>query len=312
MKHIKLFLYALAFPLLLASCGGSDDDGDGNGGGNTTSNNVNANVVTSEKAVSRLEFPKVKGGTSIVIVHTTSDKYDKDGINYSVEWDCGKKSQRWTCYQMYKGYGGNAGYYGSFEEDPDCPYYARFPDTYSYYRGSGFTRGHICPSADRQYSSLANHQTFYYTNMQPQYYNFNAGENYKGVWVRMENKVRTWANNSTKDTNNKSVPDTLYVCKGGTIDNEKQILQRIKGELIVPKYFFMAILCKTPKGYKALGFWAEHKNIVETDELKNYVVNIDELERLTGIDFFCNLPDDTENKVESLNKENVARAWGLQ
>ena len=312
MKHIRLFLYAILLSFGMISCGGSEDD-ETDGPPPSQSENVNANIPTGNRAVTRLEFPKLKGGKSIVIVHTTNDRYDCDGINYSVEWDSEKKSQRWSCFQMYKGFTGGAGYYGKFEEDPQCPSAYRFSDTSSYYRGSGFTRGHICASADRQYSSLANHQTFYYTNMQPQYYAFNAGEEdkYNGIWVRMENQVRNWAKNSTKNSNGKYVPDTLYVCKGGTIDSENLILKRINGELIVPKYFFMAVLCKNPSGYKALGLWAEHKNVVETNTLKNYVVNIDELERLTGIDFFCNLPDDIENRVESLKKDNVIRTWGL-
>ena len=68
-----------------------------------------------------------------------------------------------------------------------------------YYSGSGFSRGHICPSADRQYSKTANYQTFCYTNMQPQYMTFNAGprvngkQQYTSPWVRLENKLRDWA-----------------------------------------------------------------------------------------------------------------------
>ena len=47
------------------------------------------------------------------------------------------------------------------------------------------------------------------------------------------------------------------------------------------------------------------------DNLANYVVNIDKLEQLTGLDFFCNLPDDIENRVEGLATENVMKAWGF-
>ena len=177
------------------------------------------------------------------------------------------------------------------------------------YSGSGYTRGHICASADRQYSKEANHQTFYYTNMQPQYYNFNAGENYDGVWVQMENYVRKVAN-SLKNT------DTLFVCKGGTIDNENQIIERVKGQLIVPKYFYMALLKKVFNSqknayeYSAIALWAEHVNATEPNaKLGNdHAITVDELERRTGIDFFCNLPDDTENHVEGVFS---VKSWGL-
>ncbi len=306
MKRNLCPLLAAAAILTLASCGGNDSPGGGTGGP-TVPANANANNPTvSRKEVARLEFPHLKGGNSIVLVHKTSDGYDPDGVNYAVEWDTKLKSQRWTCYQMHRGYTGSAGYYGTFTEDPDLPSYARFPDTNYMYTGSGLTRGHICPSADRQYSREANIQTFYYSNMQPQYYNFNAGKNYTGVWVKMENIVRSW-------TGQLAATDTMYVCKGGTIDGSDNILMRIKGQLIVPKYFFMALLVKNSRGYKALGFWAEHNNdILPSVNLKDYVVSIAFLQQKTGIDFFCNLPDETENHVENLPRENILTAWGFK
>ncbi len=295
----KVVAYALCAPFLLLSCHDTEDD-DWNGGSSAVVN-VNKNDTSNEPALQRLEFPRVKGGSSIVIIHSTNDRY---GINYSVEWDTEKKSQRWTAYQMTRNYQGGAGYYGVFEEDPDLPEAFRVSDSQKYYSGSGFTRGHICPSADRQYSKEANRQTFYYTNMQPQYYNFNAGKDYTSPWVRLENQVRTWAKGANTDT--------LYVVKGGTIE-DNQLLKKINGELRVPRYFFVALLMKNNQGFKAIGFWLEHDNSEHTgfEPLANYAVNIRELERLTGIDFFCNLPDETENHVETLPVDNLKKAWGL-
>ena len=51
-----------------------------------------------------------------------------------------------------------------------------------------------------------------------------------GLWVRMENQLRKWADKL-------SVTDTIFVCKGGTIDSEANIITCINGKLIVPKYF---------------------------------------------------------------------------
>lgn len=299
-----------ALLITAGSCGDSETT-DG-GEKPVISDNSNANDNSLQPELARLEFPKVKKENSFVIIHKTNDTYGPDGINISIEWDYSKKSQRWTCYQMYNGFGGNAGRWGSFEEDPDVPSYARFSDTSAMYRGSGYTRGHICPSADRQYSKDANHQTFYYTNMQPQYYNFNAGDNYQGIWVRLEDAVRSWARQSSKDASGRMVPDTLYVVKGGTIDNENQIIERVKGELIVPKYFFVAILCKNASGYKMIGFWTEHtQDGSASASIYDKIVSVNELERLTGIDFFCNLPDKDENRLQNLSHDQMARAWGI-
>ena len=71
----------------------------------------------------------------------------------------------------------------------------------------------------------------------------------------------------------------------------------------------MACLLKNSQGYRAIAFWAEQKNEWKTyDNLADYAITIDELEKKTGIDFFCNLPDKTENEVES---KIALKAWGL-
>ena len=134
--------------------------------------------------------------------------------------------------------------------------------------------------------------------MHPQINAFNAG-----VWLNMENKIRVW--------NQPSFRDTLYVVKGGTIDGDDKIIRITDKGLPVPKYFFMAILCKnkdsSQSGYKAMAFWVEHTANQDTD-LRKYVISIDELEEKTGIDFFCNLPDDIEEKVEG---NLVPASWGF-
>ena len=302
-QHLRLFLYATLTALALTACGSDDDDVTPSTPSSQKQPNLNANDNSLQPELSRLEFPHVKGGKSIVVIHKTNDSYDPDGISYSLEWDCQKKSQRWSCFQMHTA-GTTTKRTDAWAEDPDIPSSARFSDTNAMYKGSGFTRGHICASADRLYSAAANMQTFYYSNMQPQLYNFNAGDNYTGVWVHMEDQVRSWV----------SKCDTLYVVKGGTIDREDQILMRIKpnveGGLIVPKYFFMALLAKSGNTFKALGFWAQHNDVVlPSIDLKDYVVSIDELEDLTGIDFFCNLPDPVEKTLEGLSRESICSAW---
>lgn len=312
---MKLFLKSL-LPLLLTfffitSCGDDDDDK----GSYNVENNANRNDTSQEPALQRLEFPKVKGGSSIVIIHTTNDKW---GINYSVEWDCQKKSQRWSCYQMHSGnYGGsNSRVVDGYLFDEDLPNhstnYVTDNDGFNIdpFWSSGYDHGHICPNADRKYSREANRQTFFLTNMQPQRNIFNAG-----IWLKMENKL---TNSWWPKTNG----DTLYVVKGGTIDSEDNIIEYIcnrqksatskNGLIPVPKYFFMALLRKNSMGYKGLAFWVEHLNENHSsDPLDNYVINIRELERRTGIDFFCNLPDKTEEEVETMSVENIKWLWNL-
>lgn len=313
MKGIIKFAFAL-LTIFFVSCGGDDytpviggdkDNTTDNNGG-TVGPNTNANVATADKAVLRLEFPALrKTGKQQVIVYRVNDNttFDADKVNFSVEWDCDKKSQRWSCYQMHKGYAGDYnrvtnGTGDKYPQDPQVAPEDRYED--QYWR-SGFDHGHICPNADRTFSYDANFQTFYLTNMQPQYTKFNGSSDDKekkefGLWLRMETQLRNWVNNL-------GPKDTIYVCKGGTIDDEKNIIKRINGKLIVPKYFFTAVLRKFYVNgkyeYLAVGYWCDQTNEYRTDEkIKNHCMSIEKLQQLTGIDFFCNLPDDIEKRVE--------------
>lgn len=298
MRAKNLLLLAATAILTLHGCGSDTDGNQAGGNGGNGSKNTNKNIVTAgmPPEITRLEFPHLKDkGSNIVVVHKTNDAY---GVNYAIEWDINKKSQRWSCYQMRKGYQGNAGRYDTYNGYPFDPVLEEkglYLDRDYFYR-SGFDHGHVCPSADRQYSYEANKQTFYLSNMQPQYNKFNAG-----IWEKLESKIRKWTPRNNEDT--------LYVCKGGTIDDEENIIKRISGKLIAPKYFFCALLLKNAMGYRAIGFWMENENIDRSnDKLKIYAKSIDELEKITGIDFFCNLPDNIEDKVEASVSTS---AWGL-
>ena len=306
--------------MLLASCGNDVEFNDGSE--ERSSVNSNCNNTALNPVYGRLEFPRLKGGTNnIVLIHNASF-----GVNYCVEWDTNLRpegwdwskdggtlrSQRWSCYQMYaansvvktKRYSTDSKEpFVLYPNNPNLPKEYQF--TVDPYKDSGYDHGHICPSADRLCSYQDNYQTFYMTNMQPQSNNFNAF-----IWAEMEKQVRTWNNNNFRDT--------LYIAKGGTIDQAGHIIKTIgsgANRIPVPKYFFMAVLCKNKDavngGYKALGFWIQHQSNMSSD-LKPYVVSIRELERFTGIDFFCNLPDNIENAVETLPKESIIRAWNLK
>ncbi len=304
---LKTVILAMAVAMAgLASCGSDDNDPTG-GVANKNANTPNA---AQPAEITRLEFPKISTGDGqIVVVHKVAG-FGMDGVNYSLEWDSKLKAQRWTCYQMYAGNSASnwkrkdwekTKWHGDpFQVDPQLPADCRTSD--ADYKNSGYDRGHICPSADRLYSQDVNEQTFYFSNMHPQSHGFNAG-----IWDKMEKQVRAW--------NTASFRDTLFVCKGGTIDaSRKQVRAHTKSGIIVPKYFFMAVLCKKDGKYKAIAFWAEHTTKSSAGELiVPHMISVDELEKRTGIDFFCNLPDNVENQVEAVDpsSETVLRSWNI-
>ena len=322
MSTVRLLAMMFACVLFLAACG--SDGGDGDNKGTEQTNNTNQNPSSgydtnkkSLNAAQRMEFPAINKpkGNYYVIVHTVSGvgnqysfagktyTYDADGINFCTIWDKDKKSQLCSCYQLHRGYGGEYNRVSglTYPADEDLPMAYRIDD---YMRGYGFQHGHILPQIERTFSEDANRQTNYLTNMQPQYPKFNGYDkndnSHTGLWLLMEGKVQRLAKEP-------SATDTLFICKGGTIQND-QVLMKIKNKMIVPKYFYMAVLKKNSKGtYRAFGFWTEHLStyVPKNTDLKQYSMSIDELEEKTGMDFFCNLPDHIEKEVESKNAYSI-------
>ena len=239
-----------------------------------------------------LEYPHfTEGSDQLLVVHRTNDY----GITYSLEWDCTKKSQRWTAYEFHDGIpDNNVGRVGSWKDDPEIP--SAYQTHESWYSGTGYSKGHMCTSNDRQSSREQNNQTFYISNAMPQNSTHNSG-----LWNTLENKVNSWGNS-------KSFRDTLYVVKAGTIRDDQVLEYAGTYKLLVPKYFYMAILCLKDGQYKAIGFWTEHTANNSSKNPADYAISIKELEEKTGIDFFCNLPDDIEEEVQ---KEYNLADWGL-
>jgi len=276
-------------------------------------NNANANWKVVDNLWSdypeawRLEYPQVSynnlsstiegAETKSQIVVKRTDDY---GITYSLEWDNAKVANRWTCYELHEGNSmSSAKRKDDFKSDPEVAVSSQLAD----YSNSGFSRGHLCPSADRLCSTEQNKQTFFLTNMQPQYQSHNGG-----LWSRLESQVRDYA---TDDSYTDTHCDTLYIVKAATITDKVTIdgtqvdgiyASKCNDKLLVPKYFYMALLHynKELDAYQAIAFWTEHLSTTQSvAHLADYAISIDELERRTGIDFFCNLPDEIEEDIES-------------
>lgn len=290
MKHFFLFL------VLTGLCWSCSNDDTPESGGSIDPNNTNANPSVILNA-QNLEIPRLDSNTGTVLSHYVSYN-GRQVLNYTVDWNVEKRHSRWVAFTFTSTTAGTAWSrdqwknteWGKdpFQPDPDLPIGQR-TELEDYYR-SGYDRGHLCASADRLFSKDANEQTFYLSNMSPQDNSFNSDD-----WGKLETQVRNWGRNN-------SFRDTLYVVKGGTI-LPSQLKATTTSGMPVPKYYFMAVLCKKFSGgqntYKAIGFWVEHKSYGGNPNLRSWACTIDELEERTGIDFFCNLPDRVENAVES-------------
>lgn len=147
------------------------------------------------------------------------------------------------------------------------------------YKGSGFDRGHLAPAADFSYDEFALSQSFYMSNMSPQDPSFN-----RGVWKKLEDQVRDWAKEN----------QAVYVVTGPVLGKKLKTIGR--NEVSVPEYYYKIVLDIEKPEVKAIAFLM--KNEKSSAELENFVVSIDELEKLTQLDFFPSMPDELENALE--------------
>lgn len=148
------------------------------------------------------------------------------------------------------------------------------------YHGSGWSRGHMCPAGDNKWDSVAMRESNLLTNICPQHASLNSG-----LWNRIEQDCRKWA---------KKHGDLYIVCGPVFLNQEHETIGTNK--IVVPEAFFKVILCLTAKP-KAIGYIV--RNSEGTKKRHQYVNTVDEVERITGIDFFHALPDDVENEVEA-------------
>ncbi len=200
-------------------------------------------------------------------------KHEFYTLSYSEKYE----QSEWVAYELKKEQLSKSHFKRPyFIDDPEV---ATGSASYKNYKKSGYDKGHLCPAADRKFSKQAFDETFFTSNISPQLNDFNAG-----IWNTLEEKTRYWA----------AKYDGIYVVSGGVLcDN----LESIGDEgVAVPKYFYKILLDNSNGEYKVIAFLMPHEP--SGKPLYNFVVSVDEIEKITGIDFFPNLPDGVENNIE--------------
>jgi len=166
---------------------------------------------------------------------------------------------------------------GGYQEDKSVP---KPRATIEDYKRSGWSHGHMCPAGDNKWDETAMKESNLLTNICPQNAKLNSG-----LWNKIEQDCRRWA---------KKYGEVYIVCGPVLLNKEHETIGENK--IVVPEAFFKVILRLNPQP-SAIGF------VVRNNEGKKkrdqFVNTVDDVERITGIDFFPALPDSIENKVEA-------------
>lgn len=220
-------------------------------------------------SVVRICMPSPLEGVSEKIIRKTS---------YIVSYNRNTKIPNWVAWHLTANHtdGPVRRMSNFYEEEQVASPRATLED----YRGNGWSRGHMCPAGDNKWNETAMFESFSLVNVCPQNANLNSG-----LWNSLEIDCRRWA---------RQYGDIYIVC--GPVFLNREHVTIGKNSVFVPEAFFKVILCLkgTPK---ALGLIVRNTDGNRKRDL--YYNSIDQVERITGMDFFSALPDDIEDSIES-------------
>jgi endonuclease G len=206
-----------------------------------------------------------------VVVHHT---------DYSLAYSEEHEQARWVAYELTEAElkVPNVKRSNYFDVDPDIRSRSA---KHSDYTRSGYTRGHLAPAGDMAHSKTAMEESFYMSNISPQVRVFN-----NGIWKELEEQTRDWAYKY----------DRLFITTGGIL---KPGLKQIgRNRVSVPEAFYKVLLYVNGDQRGAIGYVIPHDK--SEAPLEDYAMSIDQVEAITGIDFYADLlAPEEEKKVES-------------
>lgn len=219
---------------------------------------------------------RVGRGTSEIVLQRTG---------YVTSYNKQRRTPNWVAWTLTKDhtYGKEQRSGEFFDEDCDVP---EPRATLKDYYNSRYDRGHMCPAGDNKWDGKAMRETFLLTNICPQNHGLN-----KDDWNDLEMQCRMWARRFGRVT---------IVC-GPLYDGEPRYIGR--GKVQVPSGFFKVVYREKPSPAAIAFVFA---NSGRPQPWREQVCSVDDVEELTGIDFFHQLPDDVEEKVEA---EAVSDDW---
>lgn len=150
------------------------------------------------------------------------------------------------------------------------------------YKSSGYDRGHLAPNSaiSSEYGKEAQLETFLMSNIVPQKPDLN-----RKVWQRLERLESEFAVNL----------ETVWVFTGPIFD---QHIQLIKNRIEVPDAFYKIIIDEQQGNIRTLAFLIP-QSVSGRERLMTFITSIDEIEKLSGLDFLSPLSDENEDKLEA-------------
>jgi endonuclease G len=252
--------------------GGGSGGGGGGGSGAALSRHTTLGIPRAASSTDANNFLSVKSG-------------------YVVSYNGSRKVPNWVSWELNTSYLGSTARQDDFRPDDTLP--ASEPQaSLADYSGSGYDRGHMCPSADRTLTVAANQQTFFLTNMVPQ-----AANNNQGPWANMENDLRAIVQTGKE----------LYIVSGGTFSASSNT---IGSGVVVPDETFKVVVvldavgagpAAVTTGTRVIGVMMPNENaqISRTADWHSFRVSVDSIEAATGFNFLSDVDPAVQSVIEA-------------
>jgi endonuclease G len=235
-------------------------------------------ISCAQKRGLKIDEEQIEPKDTIAIPAPIDGEISIDKRYYSISYNSNTKCPNWVAWHLTAEHtDGPYPRLNQFHEEEELPAPRA---TLEDYKRSGWSRGHMCPAGDNKWDAEAMYETFSLANVCPQNVNLNSG-----LWNSIEMDCRLWA---------RRFGDIYIVCGPVYLRREHETIGYNK--VYVPEAFFKVVLCLngTPKGF---GFIVRNTDGNKKRDL--YYNSIDQVERITGYDFFPALPDSIENEVEA-------------